>query len=83
MQAEMGKRFECAELSAQYMITRGGEGELSCAEAAQGEADQLGKRYQDAASGVTVLCIRAGRSRVCLSGTPMERLAAKTLPSSD
>ena len=83
MPAEMGKRFECSELGAQYMVTKGGDGDLSCVEAAEGKADQLGKRYQDEATGVTVLCIRAGRSSVRCNGTPMALLAAKTLPSSD
>ncbi len=83
MPAETGKRFECPDAGAQYMVTRGGEGELSCVAAGEDEADRLGKRYQDAKSGVTVLCIRAGTSRVCYDGTPMELLATKTLPSSD
>ena len=83
MPAETGKRFECPEAGAQYMVTRGGDGELSCVAAPEGEADRLGKRYQDAKTGVTVLCIRAGGSRVCCDGAPMELLAAKTLPSSD
>ncbi len=83
MPAEMGKRFECPDLGAQYMVTRGGDGELSCVVAGEGEANLLGKRYQDAKTGVTVLCIRAGTSRVCCNGAPMELLAAKTLPSSD
>ncbi|MCH7608699.1 MAG: hypothetical protein IIC94_09080 [Chloroflexi bacterium] len=83
MPAETGKRFECPEAGAQYMVTRGGDGELSCVAAPEDEADRLGKRYQDAKTGVTVLCIRAGGSRVCYDGAPMELLAAKTLPSSD
>lgn len=83
MPAETGKRFECAELGAQYMITKGGEGELSCAEAAGGEADQLGKRYQDEETGVMVLCTKAGASRIHCNGKPMQTLAPKTLPSSD
>ena len=83
MPAEMGKRFECPDLGAQYMVTRGGDGELSCVAAGEGEANLLGKRYQDAKTSVTVLCIRAGTSRVCCDGAPMELLAAKTLPSSD
>ncbi len=83
MPAETGKRFECPEVGAQYMVTRGGDGELSCVAAGEGEADRLGKRYRDAKTGVTVLCIRAGGSRVCCDGAPMELLVAKTLPSSD
>ena len=83
MPAEMGKRFECSDLGAEYMVTRGGDGDLSCVDAEDGEADKLGKRYQDAATGVTVLCIKAGHARVCCNGAPMGLLAAKALPSSD
>ena len=83
MPAQTGKRFECAELGAQYMITKGGDGELSCAAAADGDADQLGKRYQDEATGVMVLCTKAGSARIQCDGRPMTMLAPKTLPSSD
>jgi hypothetical protein len=79
----MGKRFEDAAFGAQYMVTKGGEGELSCIEAAPGEANALGKRYTDEATGITVLCTKAGGARVCCNGVPMEPLAAKSLPSSD
>ena len=81
--AEMGKRYECAELGAHYLITRGGDGELSCVEATPEEADRLGKRYQDASSGIMVLCTKSGLSRICCNGAPMEQLAPKALPSSD
>ena len=83
MPAQMGKRFECVELDAHYMITRGGEGELSCVEAGEAEGDQLGKRYQDAASGIMVLCTKGGKSRIHCNGQPMEQLAPRQLPSSD
>lgn len=84
MPAQTGKRYECPDLGAQYMITKGGDAELSCAPAADdGDADQLGKRYQDEASGVMVLCIKAGTSRIHADGRPMAMLAPKTLPSSD
>ena len=84
MPAETGKRFECTELGAQYMITKGGDGELSCEPALDGESDQLGKRYQDAATGIMVLCTKAsGNSRIHCNMQPMEMLAPKSLPSSD
>ena len=66
MAAETGKRLECADLGAQYMITKGGDGELSCTPATDGEADQLGKRYQDETTGIMVLCTKAGTSRINL-----------------
>lgn len=83
MRAETGKRLECAEYGAQYIITKGGDAELSCAPASDGEADQLGKRYQDEATGVMILCTKAGASRVHCDGRPMEMLAPRSLPSSD
>ncbi len=83
MPAQTGKRFECPELGAQYMVTKGGDAELSCAPAGDGEGDQLGKRYQDEESGVMVLCVKAGGSRILCDGRPMTILAPKTLPSSD
>ena len=83
MTATMGKRFECADVGAQYMVTKGGDGDLSCVADAGGEPNQLGKRYQDEATGVTVLCIKPGAGRICCNGMPMAELAQKKLPSSD
>ena len=83
MRAETGKRLECAEYGAQYIITKGGDAELSCAPAPDGKADQLGKRYQDEATGVMALCTKAGASRIHCDGRPMQLLAPRALPSSD
>ena len=83
MRAETGKRLDCAEHGAQYIITKGGDAELSCAPASDGEADQLGKRYQDEPTGVMALCTKAGASRIHCDGRPMQMLAPRALPSSD
>ncbi len=83
MRAETGKRLECAEQGAQYIVTKGGDAELSCAPASDGEADQLGKRYQDEPTGVMALCTKAGNSRIHCDGRPMQMLAPRALPSSD
>ena len=84
MPAETGKRFECTESGAHYMITKGGDGELSCEPAPDGQGDQLGKRYQDVATGIMVLCTKAGDGfRIRCNMQPMEMLAPKSLPSSD
>ena len=83
MQVSMGKRYDFPEFGSQYMVTKGGAGELLCVEAPEGESDQLGKRYEDKETSITALCIKAGRSRICCDGRPMEMLAAKALPSSD
>ena len=83
MPSVMGKRFACDQVGAQFMVTRAGDGDLSCVEASGDEANKLGKRYQCASCGAMVLCTKAGPGRVCCDSVPMEILAAKTLPSSD
>jgi hypothetical protein len=79
----MGKRFECTELGAQYMVTKAGSGDLSCVAAEGDAASKLGKRYSCAACGAMVLCTKPGAASVCCDGVPMALLAAKALPSSD
>ncbi len=83
MPSQMGKRFECAEHGAQYMVTKAGSGDLSCADAGDAGASQLGKRYSCGVCGATLLCTKAGTGVICCDGVPMELLAAKALPSSD
>jgi hypothetical protein len=79
----MGKRFECDDAGAQFMVTKAGSGDLSCSPAGDGAAVLLGKRYSCADCGATVLCTKAGLLTVCCDAVPMEVLAAKSLPSSD
>ena len=83
MPSAMGKRFACDDSGAQFMITKAGDGDLSCAPPSDGGATLLGKRYSCAACGATVLCTKAADVAVCCDGVPMEILAAKSLPSSD
>jgi hypothetical protein len=45
--------------------------------------NQIGKRYECALCGVTVMCVRGGKGRVTCHGEPMTLLTAKPLPSSD
>ena len=44
---------------------------------------QLGKRYEDAAGQVEVLCTKAGSSSLALDGAPLAVKEAKALPASD
>jgi hypothetical protein len=44
---------------------------------------QMGKRYADEASGLEVLCTKAGAGTLTLDGAPIELKGAKPLPSSD
>ncbi len=80
MPSVMGKRFECDELGGQFMVTKAGDGDLSCT---AGEASLLGKRYRCGSCGAMVLCTKAGSGQICCDSIPMEILAPKTLPSSD
>jgi len=43
----------------------------------------LGKRYEDGASGLEVLCSKGGDGALTLDGTVLEVKSAKPLPSSD
>lgn len=43
----------------------------------------LGKRYVDEASGLEVLCTKAGQGRLALDGSALVIKSAKPLPSSD
>jgi hypothetical protein len=43
----------------------------------------LGKRYEDEASGLEVLCTKAGGGSLTVDGVPLTIKAAKRLPSSD
>jgi hypothetical protein len=43
----------------------------------------LGKRYSDEASGLEVLCTKAGPGTLTLDGSPLEVKSPKPLPSSD
>jgi hypothetical protein len=83
MPSEMGKRFACDDLGAQYMVTKTGSGDLSCIAAGDTKATLLGKRYQCADCEATVLCTKAAAAVICCDGVPMTLLAAKSLPSSD
>ena len=47
------------------------------------EPTLLGKRYEDEASGLEVLCTKGGEGSLTLDGTPLVVKSAKPLPSSD
>ncbi|MBL75969.1 MAG: hypothetical protein CL763_03495 [Chloroflexi bacterium] len=83
MPSQTGSRFECSESGSQYMVTKGGDADLSCKQAEDGQADQLGKRYIDNESGIMVLCTKSGSSNIYCNDRRMELVASRTLPSSD
>jgi hypothetical protein len=51
--------------------------------AAQDGAAAIGKRYADPQTGLEVLCAKAGKGALSLSGRPLELKEAKKLPASD
>ena len=65
------------------MVTKAGSGDLSCSPDEEAATNLLGKRYQCAECGATVLCTKAGSATIRCDGVPMPLLAAKSLPSSD
>jgi len=52
-------------------------------DAAHGTGTVIGKRYEDPASGLEVLCTKAGDGSLSVGGTPLALKAPKQLPSSD
>jgi hypothetical protein len=47
------------------------------------EGSLLGKRYEDADTGIEVLCVKPGAGSVAVDGRLLTLKAAKALPSSD
>ena len=81
MTAQMGQKLAYGDQGPHFMVTRGAEVEL--AYAPEGGGFLLGKRYAAGASGVTLLCTKAGPGQLSADGEPLELLAQKPLPSSD
>jgi len=52
-------------------------------DAALSGGTQMGKRYAEEASGLEVLCTKAGAGTLTFDGVPIELKGAKPLPSSD
>lgn len=53
------------------------------ADPARSAGTLLGKRYTDVATGIEVLCTKAGTGTLSLDGRPLDLKEAKPLPSSD
>ena len=90
-----GKRLYSEITATEVMVVKGADGILTCAGApmiaartapvgADAEADVfLGKRYVDEASGLIVLCTRAGQGPLAFEGRTLGQQATAALPSSD
>lgn len=97
--AQTGKRYVVPGGVAEFIVTKGGTGELRCADAPMQmrgsedaaaavdttgmEAVQLGKRYKDEQTGIEVLVVKPGPCALNVDGRAMELLQPKVLPSAD
>lgn len=67
----------------QPMVPVDGAAGAAAVDGAHAEGTLLGKRYADPASGLEVLCTRAGEGSLSLGDHPLRLTGAKPLPSSD
>jgi hypothetical protein len=97
--AQTGKRYFVPGGVAEFIVTKGGAGELRCGPAAmqmRGTEDSgvsvdtsgmdpvaLGKRYKDEGTGIEVLVVKAGPCAINVDGRTMDLLQPKVLPSAD
>jgi hypothetical protein len=97
--AQTGKRYVVPGGVAEFIVTKGGAGELRCGDAAMQmrgaedasvkvdttgmDAVQLGKRYKDEETGIEVLVVKPGPCALNVDGRAMELLQPKVLPSAD
>jgi hypothetical protein len=65
------------------MVPVDADAERGTPDPALSEATLLGKRYTSEASGVELLCTKAGTGTLTLDGEPLTIQGAKPLPSSD
>jgi hypothetical protein len=65
------------------MVPAGSDGQRGGLDPALAEPTLLGKRYEDEASGLEVLCSKGGDGTLTLDGNPLVVKSAKPLPSSD
>lgn len=89
MSAQTGKRYTCPKCNSEFIVTKGGEGELKCGDTPLelkkqvNMAVQLGKRYKDEETGIEVLVIKPGDCDLKIDDRDMELMQPKVLPSAD
>jgi hypothetical protein len=97
--AQTGKRYFVPGGVAEFIVTKGGAGELRCGDAPMQlrgaedagvtvntdgmESVALGKRYKDETTGIEVLVVKPGPCALNVDGRSMELLQPKVLPSAD
>ena len=65
------------------MVPAGTDAPGGAVDPALAEPTLLGKRYEDEASGLEVLCSKGGEGTLTFDGAPLGLKSAKPLPSSD
>jgi len=60
-----------------------GEPPMAAADPGHSSGTALGKRYADDASGLELLCTKAGAGSLAIGDVPLQQKDAKALPSSD
>lgn len=65
------------------MVPQGSDAPGGAVDPSFAEATLLGKRYEDAGSGLEVLCTKGGGGTLTLDGAALTLKGAKPLPSSD
>ena len=93
-----GTKLKSAVCDTEVMVIKGMNMEVECGgkpmsdaapEAAAeldpsfAEGTQVGKRYVDDNASVELLCVKAGKGSLSISGTPLHVKDSKPLPSSD
>ncbi|MGV9862282.1 hypothetical protein [Rhodococcus koreensis] len=95
----VGQRLRSSKSTLQVMLVRApkGDAELTIngstlmidaepgtpSDPADGAGIELGKRYEDEAGTVELLCVAAGRGELALNGAPLAVKVPKPLPASD
>ncbi|UNB52142.1 hypothetical protein [Mycolicibacterium sp. YH-1] len=65
------------------MLLQGEEADTALTLEADDEGTIIGKRYEDASSGLEVLCTKGGAGALAVNGDRLPQKQAKALPASD
>lgn len=82
MATKAGERMKFEGATAEVVVTKGGEGDVTFDAAATG-ALQIGKRYQSATTGIEVLVTKAGSGQLVCNGEEMAQVQPKQTKSAD
>ncbi len=99
MANQTGKKYICGKCGSEFIVTKGGNGQLSCCGQIMElkkqcthsneltrrwfEMNQLGKRFKCEMCNTEVLCTKAGEGSIMCCNKEMGLQQPKALPSSD